>query len=90
MIHGLYVRNRPKSKWHLISTSVSPEIAVKDKNSILNQAKIEGNEKIEVAIKIFDSSFYIPEFLSEITEQKLMFNWYYTLFMLYRSKYYLE
>jgi len=74
MIHGLYIRSRPKAKWHLISTSVSVEIAAKDKNNILSQAKIEGNEKMEVAIKTFNSSFYIPEFLTEITEQKLMFN----------------
>jgi hypothetical protein len=74
MIHGLYIRNRPKAKWHLISTSVSVEIASKDKLTILTQAKLEGNEKMEAAIKTFNSAFYIPEFLSEITEQKLMFN----------------
>jgi hypothetical protein len=74
MIHGLYVRSRPNSKWHLISTSVSVEIASKDKNHILSQAKLEGNDKVEVAIKTFNSAFYIPEFLANITEQKLMFN----------------
>ncbi len=74
MIHGVYVKNRSKSKWHLISTSVSAEIAVKDKNAILERAKLEGNADFQVAIKVFDSNFYIPEYLSEIVEQQLLFN----------------
>jgi hypothetical protein len=74
MIHGLYIKSRPKGTWHLVSTSVSAEIAVKDKNNILHQAKLDGNDKMQVAIKTFNSSFYIPEFLSDIQEEKPMFN----------------
>lgn len=74
MFHGIYVKSRPKGKWHLISVTMSPEIATIDVKAILNKAKIDDNDKIQACIQIFDSSLYIPEFLSEIKEQKVMYN----------------
>lgn len=74
MIHGIYQKSRPKGKWHLISVAISVEAAVYDKNKLTKQAELEGNNQIEVAIQIFDSAFHIPEFLSQIKEQKLLYN----------------
>lgn len=74
MFHGVYVKSRPKSKWQLVSVTLSPEAATYEVNSILKQAKIEENDKVQACIQIFESSFYIPELLSEIKEQKLMYN----------------
>ena len=74
MIHGVYIKHRPKGKWHLVSVAVSAETANIDLSAILKQAKLEGNDQIQVAIQSFDSAFYIPELLSEIKEQKLLYN----------------
>lgn len=74
MIHGIYIKNRPKSKWHLVSIVASPEAATFDMNEALNTAKLEGNEDAEVAIQIFDSAFFIPEYLDAVKEQKLLYN----------------
>jgi hypothetical protein len=74
MIHGIYLKNRPKSKWHLVSIADSPEAAAKDMNDVLNQAKSEGNEQAKVAEQVFDSAFWIPHYLKEIKEQKSMYN----------------
>lgn len=74
MIHGVYIKNRPKHKWHLVAVSSSPEVASNDIINILNQAKLEGNDLAEAAIQTYDPGAYIPEFLSEIKNQKLMYN----------------
>lgn len=74
MIHGIYVKTKPKSKWHLISITNSPEVANQDIKDAKIKAKLEGNDSAEFAIKIFDSRFYIPEFISEMTDQKPAFN----------------
>lgn len=74
MIHGIYVRNKPKNKWHLFSVTMSQEIANNDLEEAKRKAKLEGHEQAEVAIKIFESAFHIPEFMSEIQNQKPMFN----------------
>lgn len=74
MIHGIYLKNRPKSKWHLYSVAISAEAANYDLDLALKQAKSAGNENAQAAIRIFDSAFYIPELLTEIKEQKPMFN----------------
>lgn len=74
MFHGIYVKSRPKGKWHLVSVTMSPETATYDVKAILKQAKIEDNGKIEACIQIFESAFYIPESLTEVKEQKLMYN----------------
>jgi len=74
MIHGIYIKSRPKGKWCLVSVTMSPEIASTNVDAILNQAKVENNQDIQAKIQTFDSAFYIPEFLSEIKEQKLLYN----------------
>ena len=74
MIHGIYVKSRPKNKWHLVSVAISPEAAVYDVNEALKQAHLEGNDRAQAAVQTFDSAFYIPEFLSEVKTQKLMYN----------------
>lgn len=74
MIHGIYLKSRPKGKWHLYSLATTAEAANYDSNIALKEAKRQGNESAEVGIQVFDSSFYIPELLTEIKEQKPMFN----------------
>ena len=74
MIHGIYLKSRPKGKWHLMTVAVSPEAANHDIDELLAQAHRECNEKAEAVIQVFDSAFYIPELLNEIKPQKSMFN----------------
>lgn len=73
MIHGIYVRNRPKDKWHLVSVTMSPEVATHDVDEIRKQAKLTGNDT-EIAIQIFDSAFHIPEYLAEVKNRKPLYN----------------
>jgi len=74
MIHGVYVKSRPKGKWHLVSISLSPEIAAQDASQIRKQAEKEGNLQIQATVQYFESSFHIPEVLTEVKEQKSMLN----------------
>jgi hypothetical protein len=74
MIHGIYVRTRPKNKWHLVSISLSLEETKIYIDEALKQAQLEGNDEAEVAYQIFDSAFWIPHYLSEVKEQKAMYN----------------
>lgn len=74
MVHGIYIKSRPKAKWHLVSVAISAELAVNDLNDALDAAKLDGNDQVEGTIQVFDSSFYIPEYLSTVKEQKLMIN----------------
>jgi len=74
MFHVIYVKSRPKGKWHLVSISMSPEAASGEMISILKQAKTEDNSDIQACIQSFQSAFYIPEILSEIKEEKLLYN----------------
>ena len=74
MIHGIYLKSRPKGKWHLFSTALSAEAAASESDIALKEALKLGNMKAEVGIKTFDSNFYIPELLSEIKDKKVMFN----------------
>ena len=74
LVHGIYLKSRPKAKWHLISVSASPEDAVKKLDNALFQAKLEGNEDAEAAIQILDSSLHIPEHLSDVKKDKPLFN----------------
>lgn len=70
MIHGIYVRTRPKHKWHLFSITWTAEAANKELENALQEATKGGNEQGEAAIQIFDTSLFIPEMLSEIKERK--------------------
>jgi hypothetical protein len=74
MIHGVYVKSRPKGVWHLVSVAISAEAASYEQKEVLNQAIKDGNEKAEAAVQLFESAFFIPEYLYEIKEQKLMYN----------------
>ena len=74
MIHGIYVRNRPKKKWILYSTVHSGELALRDQEDALNKAKEEGNDEAEVAIQTFETSFFIPQYLLEIKKATVLYN----------------
>lgn len=75
MIHGVYIRNKPKNLWHLVSVSPSALVAEQDKDTVLQEALKQGNEEAQAAIKTFDSIWFIPESLREIKEDsKLLYN----------------
>lgn len=74
MIHGIYLKSRPKNKWHLVSYAISAEAASAELEEVKKQAISEGNEQAEVAVQVFDSLFWIPEYMTEIKEQKPSFN----------------
>lgn len=74
MIHGIYMKTKPNSKWHLLTIKISAQSALKESDLALTKAKQQGNENAEVAIQVFDSYFYIPEILQEVKDQKLIFN----------------
>lgn len=74
MVHGIYLRNRPKSKWHLVSIAMSTEKAKQGVDLAINQAKSEGYDDPQAVIQTFDSAFYIPEYLSNVKEQKILLN----------------
>lgn len=74
MIHGVYIKNKINSSWHLVSLTVSIESAKKDALVFREQSEKEGNENAEIIIKTFDSTFYIPEIMRDIKPQKIMYN----------------
>ena len=74
MVHGIYMKNRPKSKWQLVSVKLTANGALFELNLALKKSKLEGNDQVQAAIKTFDSSFYIPKFLYDLKEEKLIFN----------------
>ena len=74
MIHGIYLKSKPKNKWHLVSQTISAEMANLEVEAFKKQAIEDGNEQVEVAIQVFDSAFFIPEFLNELKERKILFN----------------
>lgn len=74
MIHGVYIKNKPKSRWHLVSLTGSAEIANLEINKAKEQAKLEGYEEAEVGVQIFESSFHIPASLESLKDHKILFN----------------
>ncbi len=74
MIHGIYLKSRPKSKWQLVSIAISPEAANADIKDAVNQAKAEGNDEAQAVAQVFESSFWIPHYLNEVKEQKPLYN----------------
>ena len=74
MIHGMYLKTRPKNKWHLFSVAISAEAANHEVDECKKQAVLEGNEEAQVAVQIFDSVFWIPEYVDEIKDQAPLFN----------------
>lgn len=73
-VHGVYLKTRPKGKWHLVSIAMSPELASIESDEVLKTALSQGNDQAQSAIQIYDSIFNVPELLSNIKEQKLLFN----------------
>lgn len=75
MIHAVYVRNKPKSMWALMTVANTAQLALQDKKMFLEEAIKNGNAEAETAIKTFNSIWFIPEYLNEIVEEpKLLFN----------------
>jgi hypothetical protein len=74
MIHGIYLKSKPKNKWHLVSQTISAEMANMEVEAFKKQAIEEGNEQAEVAIQVFDSAFFIPQFLNELKDRKVQYN----------------
>ena len=74
MIHGIYLKSKPKNKWHLVSYAISAEAANLELEEIKKQAIQEGNEQAEVAVQFFDTAFWIPEYVDEIKDRKPLFN----------------
>lgn len=74
MIHGIYLKSKPKNKWHLVSLAISAEAANMELETFKKQALEDGNERAEVGVQVFDSLFWIPEYMSELKEQKPSFN----------------
>jgi hypothetical protein len=74
MIHGIYLKNRPKGMWHLVTVAASPEEAAYQLTETLKQAKSEGNDQAEVAEQLYESSFWIPHYLTTVKETKPMYN----------------
>lgn len=74
MIHGIYLRTKPKNKWHLVSITLSPEDACNNIQEVLKQAQLEGNEQAQAVSQVFDSAFWIPHYLNEVKAQKSMHN----------------
>lgn len=72
MIHGVYIRTKPKYKWYLFSITPSSETATKELQQAIREAQKGGNILGEAAIQVFDSQLFIPELLSEIKEQKAL------------------
>lgn len=73
-IHGIYLKSKPKGKWHLVSVAISPEAANMEIDEALKDARSKGNDQAEAACKIFESAFHIPELLSEVKNQKPQYN----------------
>jgi len=74
MILGIYLKSKPKSKWHLVSVSTSAEHANQEVNLFKEQATLNGYDEAEVAIQSFESSFWIPEYINEIKTQQSLLN----------------
>ena len=74
MFHVVYMKTRPKGVWYFVSISLSQEKASDDMNAILDKAKTEEKADVKACIQSFETSFHIPEFLSDIKEQKLLYN----------------
>lgn len=74
MIHGIYMRSKPKNRWHLFSVAISSEAANNEVDVCKKQALANGHEEAQVAVQIFDSIFWIPEYVDNIKEHKPLYN----------------
>jgi hypothetical protein len=71
---NLFEDQTKKNKWHLVSLAISAEAANLELETFKKRAVDDGNERAEVAVQVFDSLFWIPEYMTEIKEQKPSFN----------------
>jgi hypothetical protein len=53
---------------------MSAEAANMELETFKKQAVEEGNDQAEVAMQIFESAFWIPEYVDDIKDQKPLFN----------------
>lgn len=74
VIHGIYLKSRPKGLWHLVSVAISAEAANYEISETLKTAALQGNDRAEAAVQIYESAFHIPELLHDLKNQKPMFN----------------
>lgn len=74
VIHGIYLKSRPKGKWHLVSVAVSAEVAEREIDQNLKHAQNQGNDQAQCGAQVFESAFHIPELLSELKLQKVLYN----------------
>ena len=74
MLHGVYIKRRPKSTWYLMSLATNLEKALKEVDKLLEKAKQEGNDKALVGIEVFDNAFYVPEIIKELSSQSQIYN----------------
>lgn len=68
MIHGIYVRYSSKTKWKLFAVASTAEKILEEETAARQEAKKYGHDKIEIKIRSFGTSFYIPEYLKDIKE----------------------
>ena len=74
MIHAIYLKSRPKNKWHLVSYAATAEEANLELEEFKQKAIDKGNEQAEAAIQTFESIFWVPEYISEIKKQNPILN----------------
>lgn len=74
MLHGVYLRTKPKKKWLLMTTVYSAEEARRELDKYVDKAKANGNNQAEGAIQSFDTSFAIPEIITDIKPSKVLYN----------------
>lgn len=70
----IYLKNRPKGNWQLVSIAISPEAVSFNIDELSKKAKKEGKEYFEIGFQVFESDLHIPEFLTSLKDQKLMYN----------------
>jgi hypothetical protein len=74
MFYCIYTKNKPKDKWHLFSIALSAEEISNNITKALQQAQSEGYEQAEAAFQLFETAEYIPHYLNQIKEQKIIYN----------------
>ena len=74
MVHGIYIKTKPKGKWYLVSLADSAETAARDLENALKKAIKDGNENAEAGIQVFNSSFYIPQMLKQVAKDQPVYN----------------
>ncbi len=75
MVHGVYRRASKTALWYLVSASASAETALKDKRLCIEEAQKEGKTNVEAGIRTYETSWFMPESLTELEENdKLLYN----------------